>query len=168
MWLKGDVCHALNTESFTSSCQIEIWCTVMVPGTIADNIHSVWRTALFLNPRDLLLLGLALRLSCSCLPMPQGNLCCAGGWHLRRMPCVELFFVLLFSSTAMCVAHVALFRFTLSGFSSLFRTLCSVSSTLFSCFLHVGVENGSNTFVWLFLPGSREACASLLFPSAPF
>ena len=35
------------------------------------------------------LFGLALRLSRSCLSMPPGNLCHAGGWHLRRKPCVE-------------------------------------------------------------------------------
>ena len=47
-----------------------------------------------LHPRGLLLdllrlLGLALRLSRSCLAMPPGNLCHAGCWHLRRKPCVE-------------------------------------------------------------------------------
>ena len=37
------------------------------------------------------LLGLALRLSRSCLSMPPGNPRRAGRWHLRRKPCVEHF-----------------------------------------------------------------------------
>ena len=51
--------------------------------------------------RDLLLdlsrlLGLALRPSRSCLLVPPGNLCHTGGWHLRRKPRVEVFFVPFF------------------------------------------------------------------------
>ena len=43
------------------------------------------------------LLGLALRLSRTCLSMPPGNPRRAGGWHLRRKPCVENFlYVLIF------------------------------------------------------------------------
>ena len=80
-------------------------CAIAFPGTIAFCLRMVWRTALlFFLPlscvfgyiRDLLLersrlLGLARRPSRSCLS--RGNLCHAGGWHLRRKPRVELFFV---------------------------------------------------------------------------
>ena len=41
------------------------------------------------SPHPSRLLGLALRLSRSCLSMPPGNPRRAGGWHLRRKPCVE-------------------------------------------------------------------------------
>ena len=71
----------------------------------------VSRTTLFVfpllclwwHPRVLLLgrsrlLGSALRLSRSCLLMPPGFLCHAGGWHLRSRPCVVLFFFRLPSS----------------------------------------------------------------------
>ena len=55
----------------------------------------------WLHPRDLpswlsRLLGLALRPLRSCLSMPPGILCHAGGWHLRRKPRVELFYVPFF------------------------------------------------------------------------
>ena len=52
---------------------------------------AYYRWPLVVASRDLLLdhsrlLGLALRLSRSCLSMPPENLCHAGGWHLRRKP----------------------------------------------------------------------------------
>ena len=67
------------------------------PGTIAFSLHMLWRTACF----DFLLLcpRLLSRPSArsfpswpgtapfrSCLSMPRGHLCHAGGWHLRRKP----------------------------------------------------------------------------------
>ena len=76
----------------------EPWITVLGChlGKIACNLHIAWKTALFLHTllelgssREFLfyhsrLFGLALRLSRSCLfLMPPGNLCHAGGWHLR-------------------------------------------------------------------------------------
>ena len=91
-------------------------CAWVHQGTIAYNLHIAWKTALFLDIftctwwhfRDLLLyhsrlLGLALCLSRSCLSMPPGNPCHAGGWHLRRKPCVELFFV---SSSPVAFSHL--------------------------------------------------------------
>ena len=101
---KEDICQALPTLAFT----------FLLPAydgaiTIAFSLHVVWRTVLFLqpflpctrlHPRDLLLdlsspLGLALRLSRSCLPMPPGSLCHVGGWHLRSKPCVDFSFLRL-------------------------------------------------------------------------
>ena len=64
---------------------------------VEDCFLCTWLHCEFLL--DVSLLGLALR---SCLLMPPGNLRHAGGWHLRRKPCVDLFFVLLFSLTATC------------------------------------------------------------------
>ena len=43
------------------------------------------------SPHPSRLLGLALRLSRSCLSMPPGNPRRAGGWHLRKKPCVKNF-----------------------------------------------------------------------------
>ena len=73
-------------------------------GTIAFSLRVVWRTGVFSLPFSFALgcilaldlsrfLGLALRLSRTCLPMPLGKFCHAGGWHLRRKPCVELLYV---------------------------------------------------------------------------
>ena len=91
------------------------WCTVIVhSGTIAHSLHMLLKPALFLlrfslpcwHPRCLLLdvsrlLGPALRLSRSCL-MPPGNLCHAGGRHMRRKPCVELLYVPFYPVSATC------------------------------------------------------------------
>ena len=69
-------------------------CVLTFPGTIAFCLHTLWQTALFFSSFtrahgcfcDLLLdfsrlFGLTFR---SCLSMPQGIVCHAGGWHLRR------------------------------------------------------------------------------------
>ena len=111
MWRNEGICHALTTEAFTSSCQA--YNGAMCSGLPRHHcffLHMLCRTALlllsffcaWLHSRDLLLDvsrlldDLTLRLSRSCLPMPLGNFYHAGGWHLRRKPCVELLCVSFF------------------------------------------------------------------------
>ena len=114
---KGEICQALNTEAFTSFCQAYdgAMCSelrgqhfLLPPYGVQDCTASSSSSRALGCIRDLLLdlsrlLGLALRPSRSCLSLPPGILCHAGGWHLRRKPRVDLFYVSFFI--------VVLFRF---------------------------------------------------------
>ena len=90
-------------------------------------------------PSELIrLLGLALHPSRSDLSMPSGFLCHAGGWHLRRKPRVELFFVPSCS--------VVLFRF----FVTFCVTLSDVSAALFLIRSHIAFFFCAPK-IWLFI-----------------
>ena len=122
----GVICEARNTEAFTSFCHAYdgAMCSGLIGHHCIQPPHGVEDTAVFtssffcawLHSRDRLLvlarlLGQTLRPSRSCLSMPPGNLCQAGGWHLRSKPrvkpfCVPFFLVVLFRFVTSC--HTAL------------------------------------------------------------
>ena len=84
----------------------------------------------WLHSRDLLLhpsrfLGLALRFSRSCLPMPPGSLRHAGGWHLRSKPCAVHSLFLLHSPWHPHITAIFL--------------RCVVTALLWVCFLHINI-----------------------------
>ena len=110
----GRFCEALNPEAFTSFCLAYdgAMCSGLLGHHCLQSPHCVEDSTVFtssffcawLHSRDLLLvlarlLGQTLRPSRSCLSMPPGNLCRAGGWRLRIKPRVEpfpFFLVVLF------------------------------------------------------------------------
>ena len=107
MWQKEDRCHALSTRSLAKRTLDR--CGWVHLGTIAHNLHIVWKTALFYIL--LLALGCILATFASTIPVfsawhcafhapafpchRETNFCHAGGWHLRRKPCVGYFFNVL-------------------------------------------------------------------------
>ena len=119
----GEICQAFNTTAFASFKRTMEQCTVASQGTIAFFLHMVSRTALFFFPLPVHSVAVETFSSVFpvflawhriCLSMPPGNLCHAGGWHLRRKPRVALsssplFFPFLFADwcrTALnCESH---------------------------------------------------------------
>ena len=109
MWQKEDICHALTTAAFTSSCQAKFRSLFSGPpghhclqpphgvedGTVStysylhlvafatffstSPVFSAWHCVFHAPAFD-----------------ATGNFCHAGGWHLRRKSCVQLLYVPLF------------------------------------------------------------------------
>ena len=114
------------------------WSNVLWPslGTSVFSLHVVWRHCfhfLFWCPRLLSRLSPRFFPSSwpgtapfrSCLSMPPGNICHAGGWHLRRMPRVVLLFRLhpcLFGLRCALTNSDSLRRISIQGLPNLFFT----------------------------------------------